>query len=210
MSNCDNCSNKIKPLVIINGLGAPSIAPKLFGRFFRSANVKIFTVSLPYLGYGDLRKGVEVVQGEVARALRTTGADKVDLIGLSLGGLIGLYYIRCSGGAPFVDRFVSLGGPLKGSPFAFLSVLPLLSKVPVLRQLRPDGEIIQEIQKSPIPGGVTLYSVGAKGDVLTPPGYRNASNFEVVEVPNGVFPLGHWYIFVCPTNIRKVVELLYA
>ncbi len=46
--------------------------------------------------------------------LNQTGADKIDLVGHSLGGMIARYYIKFLGGNNMVDDYVSLGSPHHG------------------------------------------------------------------------------------------------
>src|SRR4051812_35484776 len=92
---------------------------------FHSRGFRTYAAPQRLLGYGDVRIAAKLVDDTVQRALRETGASKVHLVGMSLGGLIGLYYLKCGGGARFVERFVSVGGPLNGSSLArVIEVLP--------------------------------------------------------------------------------------
>lgn len=196
------------PLVIVNGLGAPDIAPTAYGAYFRLSGYRIFPVTLPCLGWGDVRKNAERTARVVDRALTATGADRVDMIGLSLGGLIGLYYVKCGGGAGRVRRLVSMGGPLNGSPPWWATVARPLSFVPVLRQLDPEGDLIRELSAAPMPGQVEVFSVGARGDPLTPAASRHAVGAESVDLPSAHFPLGHHALLLDPRNLPLVLGLL--
>jgi triacylglycerol lipase len=48
--------------------------------------------------------------------LNETGADKIDLVGHSMGGISSRYYIKFLGGIDTVDDYVSLGSPHHGNP----------------------------------------------------------------------------------------------
>src|SRR5262245_10210172 len=105
MSASTSASNSaMLPVVFINGLGAPAFAANAYARIFRGKGLRAFAVSPSVLGFGDLRRAAARVGEEVERVRRETGAAKVNLVGMSLGGLIGLYYVKCAGGAAYVER----------------------------------------------------------------------------------------------------------
>jgi pimeloyl-ACP methyl ester carboxylesterase len=137
-----------------------------------------------------------------------TGAQKVDLVGMSLGGLIGLYYLKCGGGAPYVDRFISLGGPLNGSTLAHVAAVIPSRFVHAVAQTRPDSEVMRAVQRAPEPAGVRMYSVGTHGDFITPASSWQKDGLETVVSPYGGFPIGHWLLFLHPGNHRIVADLL--
>jgi hypothetical protein len=132
----------------------------------------------------------------------------VALVGMSLGGLIGLYYLKCAGGASSVARFVSVGGPLNGSTLAHAAALVPSQIVHALAQTIPDSALMREIAAAPPPDGVRMYSVGTRGDFITPRSSWDAAGLEPVETPHGFFPFGHWLLFLHPGNHRAVAELL--
>lgn len=196
------------PVVVVNGLGAPHVAAHLYARLFRRRGFRAFAVSPAWLGYGDMRAAAARVDATVQQALRETGAEKVILVGMSLGGLIGLYYLKCGGGGPHVDRFISVGGPLNGSRLAcYTRSLPGLAHVPVFQQLCADSALHDELERAPMPAGVRMISLGTRGDVITPESLWLREGTERVETPYGIFPLGHWCLFLLPGNHRAVLEL---
>jgi len=200
----------LKPLVIVNGLGAPRIGAQLYGFYFRKSGYRVYTVPQDLMNTGDIRKSAERVDRVVDRALERTGAERASLVGISLGGLIGYYYVACGGGAGKIDTMISLGGPLNGSRTAIVSYLPPLSLIKGLTQTRPGSDIIREIKAAPSPENIRLISVGTTGDVITPPGSRKAPGFEIIDTPHGFFPVGHWCLYACPGNLKTVLELLPA
>ncbi|MFC1706753.1 esterase/lipase family protein [Planctomycetota bacterium] len=198
------------PVVIVNGLNAPLLAAKAYGLALQARGFRVFTVGLRRLGWGDLRASARDVAARVDRVRAETGARKVHLVGMSLGGLVGLYYLKCLGGGASVERFVSVGGPLNGSTLArdLTRLLPLAPDL--LAQTRPGSDLLRELTAAPPPEGVLLYSVGTRGDPLTPRSAWDASGLEPVETPYGCFPVGHWLLFVHPGNLKVVAELLAA
>jgi triacylglycerol lipase len=62
-----------------------------------------------------------------------------DLVGFSMGGLIGRYYLQCLGGANRVQRFISISSPHSGTWAAYL-----LSHLGG-RQMRPRSTFLQKL-----------------------------------------------------------------
>ena len=197
-----------RPLVIVNGLGAPNSAPCAYGLFFRLKRYRIYPVTLPYLGWGDIRGCSRVTARVVEKALDETGVDRVDMIGLSLGGIIGLHYIKCDGGAQRVRRLISLGGPLNGCPPWWATVGKPFRFIPVVEQLDPESDLIREMKAVPMPPGVVVFSLGARGDPMTPAASRHVEGVQNVDLPRGFFPLGHYALLLDPRNLGVVLELL--
>jgi len=201
-------SGNSKPLVIINGLGAPRAASQVYGLYFRRHGFRVYTVPQTFMNIGDIRKSAKRVDQVVRHALEKTVAERTPLIGISLGGLIGLYYVYCGGGKGQVDTFISLGGPLSGSQVARIGILPPFSLITSLKQTRPDSEVFKEIRAAGRPEGIRLLSVGTRGDFMTPAKSRLHPDFETVDTPHGTFPIGHWCLYANPNNLMAVLELL--
>lgn len=82
-------------------------------------NVYLFTYSPPWLNIDNfslqLKDNVEFVK-------KDTGAEKVDLICHSMGGLVALNYINNLDGAKSVYRLITLGAPFGGSKLWSFSI----------------------------------------------------------------------------------------
>jgi pimeloyl-ACP methyl ester carboxylesterase len=155
-----------------------------------------------------MRIAAKVVADEVERVRAKTGAPKVNIVGMSLGGLIGLYYAKCMSGASSVDRFVSVGGPLNGSSIARLVELVPSRTAHAIAQTTPDCDFMRELHATPTPPGVRMFSVGTRGDVMAPRSSWDAEGLEPIETPYGVPPIGHWMLFTHPGNHRIVADCL--
>jgi pimeloyl-ACP methyl ester carboxylesterase len=197
-----------RPVVVIHGLGAPAAAGEIYAKALSSRGLRTFTTPQRLWGYGDVRIASKQLAETVERVRAETGADKVDMVGMSLGGLIGTHYLKIGGGGPYVERFVSVGGPLNGSSVARLVELVPVKWTHAIAQTTPDNDLMRELQSLPMPAGVRAYSIGTKGDPMTPRASWEAAGFKPIETKYGVFPLGHWLLFVHPKNHEAVVECL--
>ena len=88
----------------------------------------------------DLRKAADLLGKHVEEVCLRTGHTRVDIVGHSLGGLIARYYVQRLGGDSRVRTVITLGTPHSGT-----SVAPLMSAHPVIRQMRPDSDVIAEL-----------------------------------------------------------------
>jgi len=123
---------------------------------------------------------------EVERALSRTSADKVHLVGHSLGGVIIAQAIADPRLNGRVDTVITLGSPFGGSPWA--AVLPF---VEIVRALRPGSPLLRRLASTPLPDGVRWLSVTAALDIIVP-GLRSVPSHAQVETirVNGVGHLG--------------------
>lgn len=75
----------------------------------------------------------------------------MDIVGHSLGGLIARYYAQRLGGDERVRTLVTLGTPHEGT-----RVVPLADAHPIVRQMRPGSDVIEELRE-PAPGCRTRF-----------------------------------------------------
>jgi triacylglycerol lipase len=101
---------------------------------------------------GDVRTAAHALRGQVEQLLEQTGADRVHLVGHSLGGVIARYYVQRMGGSAHVDTLVTLGSPHTGTLTAHL--LPTA----LARQLRPGSQLLAELAE-PAPDCRTRFLV---------------------------------------------------
>ncbi|MFD9969342.1 esterase/lipase family protein [Streptomyces sp. NPDC059017] len=99
----------------------------------------------------DIRTAAELLGRHVEEICARTGRQRVDIVGHSLGGLIARYYVQRLGGDRRVRTLVTLGTPHAGT-----RVAPLASAHPIVRQMRPDSAVIEEL-RLPAPGCLTRF-----------------------------------------------------
>ena len=105
----------------------------------------------------------------VARLRRETGAEQVDIVGHSMGGVIAAWYINQLGGHAHVRRLITLGTPGLGTR------MHVFGTRHQARDMAPGAPVIAEIQ-GPQVEAVSLWSrfdpLISPPEAATPPGVR--------------------------------------
>jgi triacylglycerol lipase len=91
------------------------------------------------------------VSTKVAEILRRTGAEKVDLVTHSMGGLNTRYYLKNLSGTASVDDWVSLGGPNHGTTTAFFCFSTACT------EMRPESRFLAALNEVDETPGTTNY-----------------------------------------------------
>ncbi|MFI6930054.1 esterase/lipase family protein [Streptomyces sp. NPDC050287] len=99
----------------------------------------------------DIRTAAALLGRHIEEICERTGSRQVDVVGHSLGGLIARYYVQRLGGDLRVRTLVTLGTPHSGT-----RVMPLANAHPIVRQMRPGSELLEELTL-PAPGCRTHF-----------------------------------------------------
>ncbi len=131
------------PILLVHGIVDNHT---IFSPLERALRRRGFT-DLSSFDYGLLTSDVRATADDLAVAIEKlveeSGSEKVHVIGHSLGGLITRYYVQRMGGHQRVHTVVTLGTPHQGTALARAGSL-----LPLVRQLRPDSDLIAELNES--------------------------------------------------------------
>jgi triacylglycerol esterase/lipase EstA (alpha/beta hydrolase family) len=135
-------------------------------------------------GVGDIRESARQLGEFVDAVLRRTGAEQVDMVGFSQGGMMPRYYIQALGGAPKVHHLVGIAPGTRGVTVQGLMRLarqipgakelveqgPVHVTVPAWPQLQSDSEFMRELAALGETSEGVRYTVIATryDDVVTP------------------------------------------
>ena len=140
------------PILLLHGIMDNRSVFTVFRRALRrrgfgvvhAVNYSVFTE--------DIRTAARRLSEHVEELRGLAGAERIHIVGHSLGGMIARYYVQRMGGSAAVDTLVTLGTPHGGTLAAHL--LP----TPLARQLRPGSDVIAELER-PAPGCDTHFLV---------------------------------------------------
>lgn len=191
----ENGEPSTRPVLLVPGFsGQDLVYWNVFRRRLERDGFQAFTLTLPGLALQDIRTSSTMLARRVDEILDATGADRIDLIGHSLGGLAMRHYIQEADGADKVGRCASLGTPHQGT----LSALPALLR-PAGRQLLPGSAFLRKLDSHPVPRPWT--NVYSPRDSLVIP-YRNA---HLPGADNHKIGFGgHWGLLVRDAAYRPI------
>ncbi|MEU1407409.1 alpha/beta fold hydrolase [Streptomyces sp. NPDC005728] len=139
------------PVVLLHGfIDNRSVFVLLRRNLARSGRQRVESLNYSPLTC-DIRTAAELLARHVEEICERTRSGQVDIVGHSLGGLIARYYIQRLGGDLRVRTLVTLGTPHSGT-----RAVPLASAHPIVRQMRPGSEVIEELTR-PAPSCRTRF-----------------------------------------------------
>ena len=159
------------PVLLVPGYGGSTRSLEPLAARLTSAGRDATVVPVPGDGTGDLTAAADALAVAAAAALARTGADSVDVVGYSAGGIIARLWIA-DGGAGSVRRVLTLGSPHHGTTLADLATGLAPEQCPVgCRQLTTDSPLLDRLNAGDeTPEGPTWVSVWTTADrTVTPP-----------------------------------------
>lgn len=191
------------PVLLIHGfLGTRGSMFVLEQRLLRDG-FHVFSFNLGPLNVRDIRASALLIHRKVQTICQQTGIRRIDIVGHSMGGLIGLYYIKRLEGKEQVRRMVMLGTPARGTWVAALGVATLGLWSASSWQLLPGSHFLEDLHAGPLPNEVEFFTIAAERDWLCPPSATQLEGAHGVTVP-----LGHSSLVVSEEVYRKVLWAL--
>lgn len=155
------------PVLLLQGYLANRGSVHLLARRLHELGHVVMTYKLGHMNVGDIRDTAGLVARKVESLVQQTGVDHVDIIGHSMGGLVGLYYVKRLGGRHRVNRLVLLGSPAAGTWSAVLGLFTApLGAASV--QLLPGSSFLRELKETALPEGVDLVTISGDRDFFAP------------------------------------------
>ena len=191
------------PVLIIHGfLGTRGSMYMLERRLVDDGFVCV-SFNLGTLNVRDIRRSAFLIHRKIERILAQTPSQKIDIIGHSMGGLIGLYYVKKLGGHARVRKLIMMGTPLRGTWAALMGVVTLGLWSTSSWQLLPRSRFLDELAQGSIPPGVEVSTIAAARDWVVP-----LATTRMPGVPALTVPLGHSSLVVSEEVYRRVVNTL--
>jgi triacylglycerol esterase/lipase EstA (alpha/beta hydrolase family) len=150
------------PVLLVHGLAVTKSCWFHLVRVLRTKGAIVATMSYSPFG-ASVEKLADQLADKVDQILADTGAEKINLVGHSMGGLVIAQALADGRLRGRVDTVVSIGTPFGGSPWA--SVVPLADS---LRALRPGSPLLRRLHTAHVPEGVQWVAFAASLDMVVP------------------------------------------
>ena len=149
-----------RPVIVLHGYAMNRANFMVLGS--RLARAKLGPVfGFEYWTFGRIAAAARQLGWFVDHVRQTTGADRVDIIGHSMGGVVGMYYVTLAGGDGAVENLVTLGSPLHGTDVSAPVGHPG-------RELIIGSKLITRMLAAPPPTHTRVTTIWSKADALVP------------------------------------------
>lgn len=191
------------PVLLIHGfLGTRGSMYMLEHRLVEDGFV-VVSFNIGTLNVRDIRRSAFLIHRKIERILAQTPSQKIDIVGHSMGGLIGLYYVKKLGGHVRVRKLVMMGTPVRGTWAALAGVVTLGLWSTSSWQLLPRSRFLDELSQGPVPPGVEIHTIAAARDWVVPLPTTRLRGANAMTVP-----LGHSSLVVSEEVYRRIVNTL--
>ena len=155
------------PVLLLHGYMATRGSLHLLERRLSERGHLVFTYRIGPVNLGGIRQSAGLIARKVEALVTQTPVKKVNIVGHSMGGLVGLYFVKCLGGRDRVNKLVMLGSPLGGTWSAILGLVT----APLGRasfELLPSSDVLRELRERPMPASVDVVTVTGDRDFFAP------------------------------------------
>jgi triacylglycerol esterase/lipase EstA (alpha/beta hydrolase family) len=174
------------PVILVHGYGGSSASMGTIQARIEREGRPVVAVDLPNGGQGDMAESARVV----ADAVEATGAQQVDLIGFSMGGVVVRAYLD-DFGVGKVRYVITLASPHHGTDVAGLAAFADPGACTgACEQLRPESSFLEDLNDpDETPEGPAFVTVWTEDDqTVTPPDsaeLEGALNIKIQDVCPG-------------------------
>jgi pimeloyl-ACP methyl ester carboxylesterase len=163
-----------RPVIVLHGyaMNRANYLPLAY-RMSRAGLGPIF--GFEYWTLGRIAAGARQLGWFIDDVLATTGADAVDVIGHSMGGVVARYYVTLAGGDGIVRNLVTLGSPHQGTDVSAIGIGH------PTRELLLGSKLCTRLAAAPPPQHTRMTIIWSRGDALVPGAIqRPVSGAEVI------------------------------
>ncbi|MGE5184373.1 MAG: esterase/lipase family protein [Acidobacteriota bacterium] len=196
-------SSESPPVLLIHGFLGTRGSMYMLERRLVDDGFVVVSFNIGTLNVRDIRRSAFLIHRKIERILAQTPSQKLDIIGHSMGGLIGLYYIKKLGGHARVRKLVMMGTPVRGTWAALAGVATLGLWSTSSWQLLPRSRFLDELAQGGIPPNVEVSTIAAARDWVVPLSTTRLRGANAITVP-----LGHSSLVVSEEVYRRIVNTL--
>jgi len=152
-----------RPVIVLHGYAMNRA--NFYPLAYRLAKAGIGPVlGFEYWTFGRIAAAARQLGWFVDHVREQTGAESVDVVGHSMGGVVARYYVTLAGGDGVVRRLITLGSPHNGTDVSRLGIGH------PGRELVTGSKMLTRLAASPPLVHTKITSIWSRGDALVPAG----------------------------------------
>jgi pimeloyl-ACP methyl ester carboxylesterase len=148
-----------RPVLLVHGYAMGRSSFRWLARRLARAGLGP-VIGYEYWSLGSIATAAAGLARVAELATEATGAERVDIVGHSLGGVIARYWVALAGGGEHVRRLITLGSPHAGVRISGLG----LGRA--RRELRVGSPTLLRLARAPIPEPVAMTAIWSPDDIL--------------------------------------------
>lgn len=191
------------PVLLIHGFLGTRGSMYLLEKRLRDDGFMVISFNIGAVNTRDIRRSAFLIRTKIERILADSPGQKIDVIGHSMGGLIGLYYAKKLGGAARIRKLVLMGTPMRGTWIALAGIATLGLWSTSSWQLLPRSRFLDELASGPMPAELEVYTLAAARDWVVPLNRTRVQGSTAVTVP-----LGHSSLVVSDDVYQRLSRIL--
>jgi pimeloyl-ACP methyl ester carboxylesterase len=199
----DNVDDSSPPVLLIHGFLGTRGSMYPLERRLVEAGFCVFSFNLGAVNSRDIRGSAFLIHRKIESILKQTSVNKIDIIGHSMGGLIGLYYAKKLGGHARVRKLIMMGTPVRGTWAALAGVVTLGLFSASSWQLLPRSRFLDELSQGSLPPEVEIYTLAAARDWVCPLESTRLRGAAAITLP-----MGHSSLVISPDVYKRIEGLL--
>jgi pimeloyl-ACP methyl ester carboxylesterase len=181
----DSINDSHPPVLLIHGFLGTRGSMYPLERRLVSDGICVFSFNLGTFNTRDIRRSAFLIHRKIESILEQTSVSRIDIVGHSMGGLIGLYYVKKLGGAARVRKLVLMGTPMSGTWAALAGIATMGLFSSSSWQLLPRSHFLRELKAGPLPPQTEYYTIAAARDWVSPLTSTRLDGATQVTVPLG-------------------------
>lgn len=168
-SSFENLSDDARPVLLIHGFMGTRGSMYPLEKRLEEDGFCVFSFNLGVINLRDIRASAFRIHRKIEAILNQTNVEKIDVVAHSMGGLIGLYFIKKLGGHKRVKKFIMMGSPVNGTWAALAGIATVGLYSASTWQLLPRSRFLDELHQGPLPKDVEIHTLSAARDWVCPP-----------------------------------------
>ncbi len=181
-----------RPVLLIHGFAMPRRCMAILQNRLAADGFDVFAFRLGPANFRGVEKAAHLISEKLRSASGRYGAQRIAIVGHSLGGIIGRALIVQGDGDRLFHTLITLGSPHQGHPsWKWIKFTPVTWFTHVPRELAPESNIMTRLRNSPLPRSVYAVSLFSEADRIcpaaicpldVPPGADNIVNIPLQDV----------------------------